>query len=321
MLTHPRLRLLLLALLAVPVAAAGQDANVQHRVAYIEGRLRQEPLLVLDMEQARPRIAGDRSAKVQLAGENGEPALYARWKPVSRGGQGFNNEPRYELAAYLFQTLFLDEPDYVVPPTVLRSMRLPDYRALRDVSQATLGGTESVLFLLSYWLENVSNRDPFQEQRFRSDTAYARHWGNVNVLTHLIRHRDANLGNLLISLDPARPRVFAVDNDVAFSSRVSDQGDEWSRLHVDQLPLATVTRLRALTREDLDRVLGVVAEFVVVDGHLLPSEPGANLNAGRGVRTTPERVQFGLTSNEIRDVYRRIESLLEDVDRGRIRTF
>jgi hypothetical protein len=143
----------------------------------------------------------------------------------------------------------------------------------------------------------------------------------VNVLTLLIRHRDANLGNLLISVDPARPRVFAVDNDVAFASRVSDQGDDWSRLHVDRLPLATVTRLRALTREDLDRALGVVAEFEVVDEHLVAVEPGANLNPGRGVRTTRERVQFGLTSNEIRDLHGRIESLLADVDRGRIRTF
>jgi hypothetical protein len=310
-----------LAVLASLQSAAAQDLNIQHRVTYIEARLRQEPLAVLDMEQARPFIEGDRSAKVQLAGYDGEPPIYTKWKPVGRGGQGFNNEPRYEVAAYLFQKLFLEESEYVVPPTSLRSMRLVDYRALRAASQPTLGGTQSVLFLLSYWVENVTNRDPFQLRLFQSDTLYARYWSNVNVLTLLIRHRDANLGNLLISVDPARPRVFAVDNDVAFASRVSDQGDDWSRLHVDRLPLATVTRLRALTREDLDRALGVVAEFEVVDEHLVAVEPGANLNPGRGVRTTRERVQFGLTSNEIRDLHGRIESLLADVDRGRIRTF
>ncbi len=318
---HPLLRSLLLPLLLLAAPAAAQDTNVLHSIEEIEARLMEEPLPVVDMAQARPQIAGDRSARVVLAGPTGEAAIRAKWKPVARGGQGFNNEPRYELAAYRLQKLFLDEPDYVVPPVVLRSMRLEEYEELRPGARPTLPNTSSVLFLLSYWLENVTNLEPFQETLFRLDPVYARHWGNLNLLTHMIDHKDENVGNILISLDVANRRVFSVDNDVAFRSEASDRGDRWRRLQVDRLPAATVERLRSLTREDLEATLGVVAEFQRVGDHLVPARPGPNLDPGRGVRVRDGRVQFGLTSREIRDLERRIERLLQDVDRGRLATF
>jgi len=53
----------------------------------------------------------------------------------------------------------------------------------------------------------------------------------------------------------------------------------------------------------------------------VPTELGPNLRDNRGVRIQDDRVQFGLTQREIRDVAGRIESLLRDVDRGRIQTF
>jgi hypothetical protein len=307
---------------APTAAAADQDTNVQFQVASIEARLRQEPLRVLDMEQARPLIDGDRSARVRLAGANGEEAVIsAKWKPVGRYAQGFNNEPRYDLAAYALQKLFLDEAEYVVPPVVLRAMPLDEYRTLRTASEPTLRGTSAVLFVLSYWVENVTNRDPWDAGRFTRDTLYARHWANVNILTHIIDHKDSNVGNLLISTDPFNPRVFAVDNDVAFRSQASDVGTEWRRLHVNRLPAHTVERLRTITPAALEEALAVLAEFSIVDGGLVPAEPGANLNPGRGVRQDAARVQVGLTSAEIRDVERRIANLLRDVDRGRITTF
>jgi hypothetical protein len=307
------------ALLAAAGASA-QDANIALRIADAEQRLLQDPLIVLDMEQARPLIQGDRSARVRLGGAEGSIPISAKWKPVGSGAQGFNNEPRYELAAYALQKLFLDEPEYVVPPVTLRSMPIEQYRELRDVQQPTLRGTRSVLFLLSFWLEHVTNRDPFDPARFEADERYALHWGNLNILTHLVDHKDSNLGNLLISVDPANPRVFAVDNDVAFRSRVSDVGTEWQRLHVRRLPQHTIERLRTITMDDLTRTLGVLAEFDVVEGLLLATAPGENLNPGRGVRRTGERVQFGLTTTEISDVQRRLAALLRDVDRGRIQT-
>jgi hypothetical protein len=320
---HPHVAVALLLGLLLPPGAlpAAQDVNVHLPIATIEALLRKDPLDVLDMQQARPQIEGDRSARVALEVGDGGDMLVAKWKPVGRGAIGFNNEPRYELAAYEFQKLFLTESEYVVPPTVLRSMPLEAYRELRAASQPTLPRTNSVLYLLSYWVQNVTNRDPFQADRFERDTVYARHWGNANLFTYLINHRDANLGNILVSIEDVNPRVFAVDNDVAFRSRVSDQGDTWRRLHVDRLPHATIERLRAVTRDALDRALGVVAEFAIVDGHLVPAEPGPNLDPARGLRTTAERVQFGLTSAEIGDIEGRIRRILEQVDRGRLRTF
>jgi hypothetical protein len=315
------LRFVLTSLALAATAVNAQDANVRYPIAYIEGRLLHTPLEILEMEQARPSIEGDRSARVTLASPSGGEAIGAKWKPVHAGAQGFNNEPRYELAAYRFQTLFLDEEEYVVPPTVLRSKTLEEYRALRPAAEPTLRGTSSVLFLLSYWVEAVTNRDPFRAELFETDLDYARHWGNLNILTHLINHADGNIGNLLISSAPDSRRVFSVDNDVAFRSEVSRQGNPWSRLHVTRLPHGTIERLRALTLDDLDAAMGVVAEFAVVDGHLVPVEPGPNLDRRRGVRIRDDRVQFGLTSVELGDVESRIQRLLRRVDRGRLETF
>jgi len=204
-----------------------------------------------------------------------------------------------------------------VPPVVLRAMSIDEYKRDRPGGQVGLRGTSSALFMLSYWLEDVSNRDPWDRERFNSDPVYARHWGNLNILTHLIDQKDNNLGNLLISEDPEDPRVFSVDNDVAFASEASDRGVTWSRLQVDRLPADTLARLRTITLEQLERELGVLVEFRVVDGLLMSVDaPGANFSPRNGVRSTGDRVQFGLTTNEIRSLHRRIGSLVAQADRG-----
>jgi hypothetical protein len=305
-----------LALTPLSLADTPTD-SIAFPVSVIEARLL-GPLNVIEAEQARPAIDGDRSIRVVLGGAEGEPPMAARWKPVASPGQGFNNEPRYELAAYQLQRLFLDECEYVVPPVVLRAMSIDEYKRDRPGGQVALRGTSSALFMLSYWLQDVTNRDPWDPARFKSDPIYARHWGNLNILTHLIEHKDANTGNLLISLHPEDPRVFAVDNDVAFKSEPSDRGDTWKNLQVDRLPASTIERLRKLTRADLDQALSVVAEFRIVNGLLEPVEPGANMNQRRGLDATKDRVQFGLNSTEINDIQRRIERLVDGVNRGRI---
>lgn len=320
---RPRAQLVARTILAACLVAAllspamSATDSMSFPVPYIESRLL-GPLTVIDKEQARPKIEGDRSARVVLAGPEGEPPLKAKWKPVGQSAQGFNNEPRYELAAYELQKLFLDECEYVVPPIVLRALPVDEYRRVRADGEPTLRGTSSVLFLLSYWLDDVTNADTWDPDRFASDPRYARHWGNLNVTTHLIEHKDSNVGNLLVSRHPEDPRVFAVDNDVAFGSESSDRGRMWKDLQVDRLPAATVERLRRITRGDLDAALGVVAEFRIEGGVLVPVEPGANLNPRRGVRNIGDRVQFGLTSAEIRNVMNRIERLLKQVERARV---
>jgi hypothetical protein len=137
----------------------------------------------------------------------------------------------------------------------------------------------------------------------------------------LIRHSDSNVGNFLISQNAANPRVFSVDNGVAFNSPPSDRGYYWRSMRVRRLPAHTVERLRSITREDLDRTLGVLVEFEVSDGLLVPVEPGDNMGAGRGVRRSRDRIQFGLSSREIGGIENRIRDLLRQVDSGRIEVF
>jgi hypothetical protein len=308
--------LLLAALSFGPGAAAAAAAEVRQSielpVSYIEARLR-GPLDIVETEQARPSIDGDRSFRVVLRGQDGGANIRVKMKPVAPPGEGFNNEPRYDLAAYEFQKLFLDECEYVVPPIAMRAVPLEQYRKIRNEVEPTLRMTSSVLVVLNYWLSDVSPDQPWDPARFESDPRYARHWGNLNLLTHLIEHKDENYGNLLISKHPEDPRVFAVDNDVAFASRVSDKGAAWRDLQVDRFPAHSIERLRRISLEDLRETLGVVAEFRVENGALLPVEPPR-----RGSRTTRGRVQFGLTSAEILALKRRIDAFLQKVDQGQL---
>jgi hypothetical protein len=320
-------RLAWLVVLGAPAAAAGQavpagDSNILFPIEYIEQRLRAPELDIVELDRSRP-LEADRARRVVLAGRDGEPPMQVHWKPVAPPGHGFNNEPRYELAAYRFQKLFLEEDEYVVPPAVLRAMPIDAYQEVQAFRHPTIRRTRSVLFLLSYWIHNltVDTVDPFEPGMFELNPTYHRHFANANLLTHLIDHKDGNHGNLLVSRDGLNMRVFAVDNDVAFRSQISDRGDRWRQLLVDQLPAATVERLRGITRDRLEAELAVLAEFQIVDEYLEPVEPGPNAGPRRGVRVGDGRVQFGLTQGEINDLDRRIRSLLRDVDRGRIRVF
>jgi hypothetical protein len=315
------------AVLWAPAPAAGQqeatgDTNILFPIAYIEQRLREPELEIIELDRSRP-VEADRARRVTLAGRDGEPPMMVHWKPVAPPAQGFNNEPRYELAAYHFQKLFLDEHEYVVPPSVLRAMPIDDYQDVQAFRHPTIRGTRSVLFLLSYWIQNlhVDTVDPYRPEMFALNEGYERHFANANLLTHLIDHKDSNHGNVLVSRDGLNMRVFVVDSDVAFRSPVSDRGERWRTLHVNRLPASTVERLRTITREMLDAELGVLAEFRIVDDLLEPVEPGPNAGPRRGVRTGDGRVQFGLTQGEIGDLHNRIRTLLREVDRGRIRVY
>src|SRR5690606_19442280 len=139
----------------------------------------------------------------------------------------------------------------------------------------------------------------------------ARRIANFNILTYLISHRDSNTGNYLISL-LEDPRVYSVDNGVSFESLSSNRGEVWRDMLVDRLPRSTVDRLAMITREDLERVLGIVAEFEIRDGELVPVPPGENMSRNRGVRVSDTRVQFGLTTREIRALERRLNQLVRD---------
>jgi hypothetical protein len=298
--------------------ALAQDVNFHLPIPEIEVHLRDLPFDIIDWRGSR--MPTDRTQSVVLRFED-ESVIRVKWANAPPGGGMFNNEPRYEAAAYELQKLFLGPDEYVVPPTIIRAFPLEFVEEQIPGTRQTFREAESVIVALQYWLGHVTQDDFWDPARARQDTVYARHIGNMNILTYLIRHNDANVGNFLISTWEENPRVFAVDNGVAFRAPASDRGYEWRELQVRRLPSATIDRLREITAGDLHAALGILAEYHVRNGRLVPVPPGENFSPNRGVRRQDGRVQLGLTAREIGDIERRLESLLRRVDRGQIETF
>ena len=309
-----------------PVTSIAQDSNVQRPVVEIERLLTR-----LDFEVAEFRGArglGDRTYVAVLHFED-TPSMQVKWAPAARGGGEFNNRPRLEIAAYAIQKLFLDEDEYPVPPTVCRFVPIDRHPATPPEAapiEPTFEDSDEVLVVLQYWLYGVAQdgdaKSVFEEERFEQDPLYAKHVANFNLLTYLIRHRDSNKGNFLTSMDPENPRVFSVDNGVAFSDEATKRGSYWEKIRVDALPQKAIDRLRAITPETLEQMLGVIEQFEVSEtGHVTPVFPTENMDREEGVRHRGSVMQLGLTAPEIRGVYARIQKLLADVDRGKYRLF
>lgn len=308
-----------IAVLGVRGGLAAQDLNMPLPVDSVEFLLAYAPFELPDALTGT-RFQGDRTQRVDLVFDSATTVL-TKWAPAPRGGEAFNNMPRYEVAAYEVQKLFLEDSEVVVPPTVPRMLPLGWYRTLDDRVGETLRGTQSVLVVLQSFVTFVTDENVYDRDRFEADPAYARHWANANLLTYLIRHNDSNTGNLLISSLASNPRVFAVDNGVAFNSTDSNRGTRWRNLLVDRFPSATVARLRNVTEQQLREALGVLAEWEIRDGEAVRVTPGDNIEPRQGVRQRGDRVQIGLTRDEIRDVWYRMEVFLSGVDSGRYRTF
>jgi hypothetical protein len=255
-----------------------------------------------------------------------EPILIAsKWKPAPSDGEGFNNLPRKEMAAYEFQKLFLDPDEYVVPPTVLMCIPLAQHRAEIADHPPVFPGTRCVFGLAAYWLENVISKDARDLRRFERDEAYRASLAKLNLLTHLIDQRDSREANFLSSTDPDRPRVFSVDNGLAFGGfknpfSVLGLIPDWAQIQVSALPRGQVDRLRQITRADLDR-LAVVAQFEIREGLLVRVPAGEPVAHDEGVRRAGTTVQLGLTRQEIDGVEERLRHLLERVDRDEIELF
>jgi hypothetical protein len=296
-------------------ALAQPDANFMLPPLVVEHHLRELPFEILNWRGSR--MPEDRTQRAVFAFPDSS-VLLVKWANAAQGASAFNNEPRFEIAAYELQKLFLDPDAFVVPPTVLRALDHEFVTAQMPGVPRTFRDAASVLVTLQYWLSQVTPDNFWDARRAESDSLYARHIGNFNTLTYLVRHGDANVGNFLISEYAGNPRVFAVDNGVAFSSPPSDRGATWRDMRVRRLSAGTVARLRALTRADLDRALGVLAEYEVRDGRLVAVPPGENIDHRRGVRRRGDRIQLGLTRVEIDGVASRLRNLLNQVERGRI---
>ena len=309
-----------LALAAWPAPAAAAPAQSPHYPlpqAEIERRLADDPFQIAGM--ADNRWEGDRTQRTALRFGDGA-VLPVKWARAAEGGFALNNQPAYELAAYRLQGLFLDRADWVVPPTVLRIMPLRVYRQLDPELQPTFDGTSSVLVVLQVWLDGVTAFDGPDAARL-DDEAYATRLAYLNVLTFLIRHADSNHGNVLVAKD-GEPRMFAVDNGVAFGSPDSPRGTFWKELHARRFPAELVTRLRAIDRAALHRTLAVVAQLRErEDGRLEHVAPGPRRAPNRSVDFHEGVVQIGLTDREIDGVWTRLQELIRRVDAGEITTY
>jgi hypothetical protein len=312
-----RLMSLVVALLLVATAAA-QDANIKQPVEDLERLLAAEPLEITHAEISRPNAKGDITLKADVSFGGAAP-LRVKLRKAEPGANTFNNVPRYDLAAYELQKLFLDPPEYVVPPTALRMVPLAEFAKYSPGVKRTFPGADQVVAVVQYWLSDIKSiEDVFDAARFAADPVYARHIGQLNVLTYLIRHGDSNRGNFLISNAEAGARVFSIDHGVAFASEESDRGELWKDMRVTRVPADAIERLRRVTPKLLTERLAVLAQWQLKDGSYVPVANGENLSQGNGVRREGSDLQMGLSKSEISSVYRLLTKLLERVDRGEI---
>jgi len=307
-----------LAALVLPAGAVAQDSNIPLPIGDIDQALLDKPFKIASWKDNR--FDGDRTQKVVLSFSD-DSKIKVKWAMSADGGDAVNNRPRYELAAYELQKLFLTPDEYVVPPTHARVFPISWYRERVPAARPTFSHTSSVLVVLQYWLSNVTVFNHFDDIRFQTDPTYAASIGRMNVFSHLAWHGDSNSGNFLISQDAMNPRIFSVDHGMTFGPDEAKQGCEWRQLKVDRLPRSTVDRLREITRDDLDDALAVVAQYDIRDGRLTPVTPTESMNRFKGVRRDGDVVQLGLTSREIRGIHQRLRKLIDRVDHGKIETF
>ena len=233
--------LLAAALLAgLAATAAAQDSNITQPIADLERLLAAEPLVITQAEISRPKAKGDITLRADVS-FGGAPPLRVKLRKAEPGADTFNNVPRYDLAAYELQKLFIDPAEYVVPPTALRFIPRADFAKYQPDVTRTFSSADQVLAVLQYWLSDITVvADVYDPARFDADPVYARHIGQLNVLTYLIEHRDSNVGNFLIGKSPTGARVFSIDHGVAFASIDSDRGEAWKDIRVNRLPADTV---------------------------------------------------------------------------------
>lgn len=317
----PRLIHLFVALLSFAWAAPGaaQSENLARPVADLERLITAEPLVITHAQVTRPTAT---TTDITLRAEvsfAGEAPMRVKLRRAGPGAEEFNNVPRYDLAAYELQKMFLDPAEYLVPPTTLRFIPLADLQKFQPSAQPTFGGADQVLAVVQYWLQNVTGpADVLDLARFDTDALYARHIGQLNVLTYLIEHADSNAGNFLLGRAERGARVFSVDHGVAFASASSDRGELWREMRVKRLPADTVARLRAITETMLERRLSVLAQWKLEGGRYVPVAPGAELPRRTGVRRSGNDLQMGLTSKEIAGVQSQLKRLLRRIDAGEI---
>ena len=297
------------------MAAVGCAANLPMPFPQLVRRLSFDEFVILEVKDAGGGVMGAKRIKLQF---DAEPrVIETKWKATTASGDSWNNSPHREIGTYAVQWLFLDADQYIVPPTVVRSIPLVAYRPIAADPEPTFPGLRCVLGVLASWLENVKQPDNvLDRERFEKDAAYAVRFANLNLLHYLVLHRDARANNFLMSMDPADPRVFSIDNGIAFGGTLYNFfSTHFNKIRVP-LPRASIDRLRRVLRQDLDR-LGVLGQLETdAAGVLQNVQPIANIDPDNAMRLATWGVQFGLTHVEIDALADRLQQLLAKVDAG-----
>jgi hypothetical protein len=305
------------------VAAAqpsGPNGNLPMPAPQMEERLQNEDFTISAVEAAGGGIMGAKKLTLVFPTEPRE--IKVKWK-AAPGGDGWNNSPRRELGAYFAQRSFLDPDDQVVPPVAARCIPLDVYIPIDPHAKPNIEGAHCVFGAISAWLDNVAVPDKsLDTERFSHDVSYARSFAEANLFAYIVAHRDARLGNFLMSKVPHNPQLFSVDNGIAFGG-VLYNFFVWhfDAIRVRGLPKKSIDRLRRVTRQDLEK-LGVVADLEAdAAGILRNVERTANLAPEEAVRLRPGRIQLGLTTAEIDAIAARLHDLLTRIDKGELAVF
>jgi hypothetical protein len=287
-----------------------------------ERLLSRAPMRFDELRSTEHGVAGAMKATVRFP--RAHRTLEVKWKPVAPGHlDGWNNNPRKELATYVIQQWFLAPEDYVVPTIALRCVPLADYARFDPDAEPAVEGTRCVLGTLSLWLEHVDVPEVLLDPaRFATDPNYAYHLANFNVLAYLVEHRDGRSGNILVAEDESNRRVFAVDNGISFGGLIYNfLTTNWDVIRVPAIRRAVVEKLRAVGPDQL-AALGTLAELRAdAKGVLQPVPVTPPLDPSAGVRMAPGWIQLGLTTDEIDAVAQRLAALLAQVDDGRLAVF
>jgi len=280
------------------------------------------PFELVSVKPTSQGVAGAQKAEVLFPNDGRH--LQAKWKVAPPGTcDGWNNNPRKEIACYAVQRWFLDATDYVVPTIALRGIPLDVYRRVDPEATPTIDGADCVIGVFALWLQHATAPDRlYDPERFLSDHPYAYHLSNLNVLTYLVDHRDGRKGNILAADDESNRRGFAIDNGISFGAWIWNfLTTNWNVIRVPAIRRTVVERLRRVDAARLE-ALGWLAELRAdADGGMCVVEATKPIDASRGARVEPGRVQLGLTTVEIAGVAERIATLLDDVDRGALAVF
>lgn len=247
--------------------------------------------------------------------------LPIKWKVAPRGGDGWNNVGRKEIAAFTIQQWFLDPVDWVVPPTTIRCIPVEEHRRFRDVDPI-VDDTTCVLGTVAAWLENVRNPDVLlDERRFRREPDYARHRADMNLLGYLIDHRDGRLSNFLVP-EEDDGRIYMIDNGISFGPWIWNYfRPNWNVIRVPALARDAVDRLRRVTEADVSALLVLAQLQADARGVLEPVRAEPPWDASEGARLRSGGVQVGLRADETAGLAERIQRLLARIDSGEIALF